>query len=387
MDNFAYHAPTAIYCGNDCLSRHRSLIRSFGTRAFIITSHFTGNCRNLALDDVTTLFAQEHISFTVCEEVEENPTVESVKAIAERIRANGPDFILSIGGGSSLDTAKAANVLLNHPASADPYEVFYHGEPCVNKRNCGVLPLLGIPTTAGSGSEVMGYAVLTRTDTHTKLRMNQLSYFDAAFLDARYIAQSPQWLLDSGAMDALAHGIEGYVNAFSQKPGRIWHDYGFELFAGYKDALLSCTLGQPHFEQMLAAATVQGMAVMQSGTTIPHGMGYPLTHFKNIPHGIASCMTIPAYLDTFRNKSDIAHILNACGFASLSELRQYVQTIVSRNVSLTVTPQEIETWTDTCFHLDTRIARHPEPISRNTIRDIYYDTLSRFIVPANRMCG
>lgn len=387
MNNFTYHAPTAIYSGNHCIYTHRSLIRSFGTKAYIITSRFTGNCRNLALEDIIAVFNETQISYELCEDVEENPTVESVKRIAKKTRRYAPDFILSIGGGSALDTAKAVNVLLKYPTSADPYDVFYHGEPCANKRSCGVLPLLGIPTTAGSGSEVMGFAVLTRTDTHTKLRMNQLSYFDAAFLDAKYIARSPQWLLDSGAMDALAHGIEGYINTFSQKSGRIWHDYGFELFAAYKDALLDCRLEQSDFEQMLLAASVQGIAVMQSGTTIPHGMGYPLTHFKGIPHGIASCMTIPAYLNTFQNRNDITHILKTCGFASLTDLDHYIRAIVDRNVSFSVTPQEIEAWTDTCFHLDIRIARHPEPISRNAIRDIYYDTLSRFITPANCLCG
>lgn len=81
-------------------------------------------------------------------------------------------------------------------------------------------------------------------------------------------------------------------------------------------------------------------------------------------------MTIPVYLNTFQNRSDITHILNTCGFAGLSEFDRYIKA-----------------WADTCFHLATRIARHPEPISRNAIRDIYYDALSRFVVPKKKLCG
>ena len=387
MQEFTYYAPTAIYFGADCLRAHRQILRQCGARGFILTSRFANGCQNLALEDAKVLLKQEGISFGVFEEVEENPTVESIQCIANQIREYVPDFLLAIGGGSALDTAKAANVLLTYPAQAEPYEVFYGDGPSGDLKSAGRLPMFGIPTTVGSGSEVMGYAVLTRTDTHTKLRMDQMSYFDAAFLDARYVVGSPQWLLDSGAMDALSHGVEGYLHVKSARPGRLWHDYGFEMFAGYRDALLSGVLTMGNFEQMLVAASVQGIGTMQSGTTIPHAMGYPLTHFKGVSHGIASVMTIPAYLELLRDTEEAQHIIMACGFSDLEEFAGYIRQIVVRNVSITVTAEELETWTDEVFALKNRLSRHRGHITRENIRQIYLQSLAPFLLAEQKACS
>lgn len=380
MKSFAYHAPTALYFDQDCLKNHIDLIKSFGKRVFIITSVFSGGAKNLALDDILLLFHEHGVENTVYDEVEENPSVESIVKAAQALRSYRPDVIFCIGGGSALDTAKAVNVLIRYPTDCDAYEVFYGNGWSLNKRSCGLLPMLGVPTTAGSGSEVMGYAVLTRSDMQTKLRMDQLSYFDAAFLDAKYIEQSPQWLLDAGAMDALAHGVEGYLNTFSCAPERLWHDYGFRLFMRYKDALRSCTLDADNFERMLAAASVQGIAVMQSGTSIPHGMGYPLTHFKNIPHGLASAITLPAYLEVFQNRELVAHVLGACGFADTEEFADYINEVCGRNITnCTISESELEQWTDACYSLGIRISRHPEPITREQILTMYEKSLKGYI--------
>lgn len=379
MNNFSYHAPTALYSGRECIKSYRRLIRSFGSRAYIITSEFEKPYRNYAFEDVIDVFREESIAYAVSSDVEENPSVECVKRITERIREFSPDFIFAIGGGSALDTAKAANVLLKYPAESDAYKVFYSGKICPNSCNTGVLPLLGVPTTGGSGSEVMGFAVLTRNDTHTKLRINQLSYFDAAFLDARYIEHSPQWLLDAGALDALAHGVEGYINKFAHPSSQIWHDYGFRLFAGYKDALHNKALSKSDFADMLTASSIQGMAVMQTGTTIPHGLGYPLTHYKDVPHGMASCVTIAAYLEHLAKPEVMQHIVRSCGFADLAEFDRYLKDIIFRNVSFTVTNDEIEQWSQE-FMLTDRTNRHPGSVTIDDIRRIYRSSLSDCII-------
>lgn len=77
--------------------------------------------------------------------------------------------------------------------------------------------------------------------------------------------------------------------------------------------------------------------LMQSGTTIPHGMGYPLTHFKNITHGIASAMTIPAFLEGLENKDYVQYVVDKCGFRNLEDLSSFIKTLVRRNVMITVT--------------------------------------------------
>lgn len=380
--NFAFHAPTGIYFGENCVNEQKRVINSFGRRAFIITSVFAPGSRNYALEDFKNLLGELGVEYCVYSDVEENPSVESIERVTRQIRSYKPDYIIAIGGGSALDTAKAANVLLTRPAMSDAYLVFYGGTMCANSCNSGKLPMLAVPTTAGSGSEVMGYAILTRADTNTKLRINQLSYFEAAFLDARYVAESPQWLLDAGAMDALAHGIEGVLNRVCSPMQRVWHEYGFRLFAQYKDALLNGSLTREQCGDMLMAASAHGMGTMQSGTTIPHGMGYPLTHFKKVTHGIASIMSAPSFLPMLHCSDEIDSMLEMCGFSGLKEFTQYINAIVRRNVNISVTRSEIEAWSDECFSLKRRIVKHVEPITRGMIRDIYLETLDPWIAGA-----
>ena len=391
MLRFSYYAPVALHVGRHILEDSADLLRNYGKRAFVITSRFAPGCRNLALEDMENVLRENSIEFLTDDEVEENPSVESIVRITNRIRSFAPDFLVAIGGGSALDTAKAANVLVAFPEGSDAYHVFYDGpmaEP--GTPSAGTLPLLGIPTTAGSGSEVAGYAVLTRRDIGTKLRMNQLSFFTDAFLDARYIEQSPQWLLDAGALDALAHGVESYFNVASNPTNQMLADAGFELFCDYKEHLLNKTLAGEDFDKMLLAASLQGMAVVQSSTTLPHAMGYPLTHDKKITHGLASCVTLAEYLRIFRdekNRKTVKSIIKKLGFANVDEFADYLANIISRNAELNVSDEEITRWCDELFANPQRIARHPEPVSRDDLQQVFTRSIHNHVYQSQRKAG
>lgn len=378
MDTLNYCAPTALYCGINCISDNAEVIRSYGSRAFVLSSRFSDNCPNLALEEIEHLLSANGCEFEVYLDAEENPTVESIVRVTQRIRDFAPDHIIAIGGGSALDTAKAANVLLSAPESSDAYKVFYGGCECVNTCSSGFLPMLAIPTTAGSGSDVMGFAILTRSDTHTKLRINQLSFFDASFLDARYVGHSPQWLLDAGAVDALAHGIEAILNVKCTPLSSLWNYYGFRLFSEFKDNLLACSLSDDDCGKMLLAASVQGMGNLQCGSTIPHGMGYALTCHKAVPHGFASIIPMAAFLRQIKTRRDtVSDILQKCGFADINEFDRYIRAIVSRNVDVSVTRGELRIWAAECAKLTPRLEAHIEPISEEEIYCIYESSLLR----------
>lgn len=379
MTTIRYCAPTAIYCLKNCLEGNSTIFSALGSRAFIITSRFAQGCPNLALDDIETVFRKLGIEYQVYSDVEENPSVESVVRVSAEIRSNKPDFIIAIGGGSALDTAKAANVLIGYPADADAYQVFYGGKDCSSVCDCGKLPMLAIPTTAGSGSDVMGFAILTRSDTNTKLRINQLSYFRASFLDARYVMDAPQWLLDAGAADALAHGIEGTLNVNSSPLSSLWINYGYTLFASFKDALIEKRLTQENCADMLLAASVQGMGNLQCGSTIPHGLGYALTHFKGVTHGIATIMVMPAFLRLFKNQRPVEDILHRCGFENLDEFELYIREIVRRNVNIRVSLKEIDEWAAECYSLKPRMDASSEKFSQEEIRRILISSLDAYI--------
>ena len=287
MSVFKYNTQTSCLCGRGCVEAYADIFLKYGHRAAILTSKFAEGCRNYALEDVQAALDKRGIEYIVIDRVMENPPVESVAELSLECEDFGTQFFIAIGGGSSIDSAKAVSLLMKYPG-VEPYEVFYGmGKPSDSLKTESDLPVFAIPTTAGTGAEVTGFACLTRSDTDTKLSMYPVVYCEAAFLDPEYICHSPNFLLHSGAMDALAHGVETYLHTSSNIINRSVAEVGFKLFAGYKDALASNTLSDDDFLNMQIAAFVMGMAFMQSSTTIPHGMGYPLSHYKRVNHGLA----------------------------------------------------------------------------------------------------
>ncbi len=381
MYSFQYYAPVALFVGRGCVAENAAVFPGRGERAFVLTSRFSEGCRNIALDDVCRVLADRGAVYSVWDAVEENPSVESIRRVSDAIIAFAPDCIIAIGGGSALDTAKAANVLINYPPEADAYAVFYGGrQDRPGDRSRGKLPLIGIPTTAGSGSEVAGYAVLTRNDLHTKQRIDQFSFFRDAFLDARYIESSPVWLLEAGALDALAHGIESALNVDSSCTSRMLTDLGFSLFCTYRDRLLAQQLHGSDFDNMLLAASVQGMAVVQASTTLPHGMGYPLTHEKGIVHGFASCVCLAEYLKSFRRPENIRtvnDVLKKTGFSDPDALGDYLGRIISRSNAPCVSRAEALAWSEAFSHNEGRMRRTPERPDLADIQRIYIRSLER----------
>ena len=378
-----YYTPTALFYGEGCVAEKLKCACSHAGKVFIITTRFVGGLHNYALDDILRALSGMGLGSYVYEDSEENPTVESIVRVARLILTSKADYIIAIGGGSALDTAKAANVLLRYPDKLDsPYELFYGGKVNHNTVDSGLLPMCAVPTTSGSGSEVMGFAILTRTDTHTKLRMNQLSYFRYAFLDPNYIRESPQWLLDAGAMDSLTHGIEGLLNRNAGPISSVWNNYGFTLFAKFKDNLLSGNLTNEDFNNMQLAGSLQGMGQMHSTTTIPHGLGYSITHFKDVTHGIANAVTTPAFLRAYSrfDSASVLSLLSKCGFSGLDEFEEYIDAIVRRNVDITVTRGEIGSWAEECFGLKPRMDALPFAFTLDDVRWVLEYALRDYIV-------
>ena len=272
-------------------------------------------------------------------------------------------------------------MLLGYPEDADPYQVFFgSGSFFGSLWPEGKLPLVGIPTTAGTGAEVTGGSVLTRADTDTKDSAFHKLYCTVTFLDGRYVEESPDFLIHTGAMDALAHGVENYVNTRSNFMTRSVADIGFKLFAEYKDNMINNCLTAEDFDKMLVAANIFGWAFGQTGTTIPHGMGYPLSHFKQLNHGLSCSITLGEYIRGFKDTSKVQHVIEACGFKDVNEFADYINEIIRRDVHIQVTHAEIDRWTADFCKLKDRFQRHPEPLTEEDIKNIYLRSLAPFIV-------
>ena len=380
MKSFRHYVATPMYFGNNVVKENKKLIGSFGKRAFILTDEFLDGCRNYALEDVIEVLEEQGIEYLVNDQVEDNPSVETCVAITKIAREFKADFMFGIGGGSAIDAAKTVGFLLAQPEDVDVYAALFSGPAFFEHLYQELeMPLVGIPTTAGTGSEVTGGAVLTRCDMDNKDTARHKLYCTVAFLDARYVRESPKFLIHTGAMDALAHGVETYINVKSNPLNRSIAAIGMDMFAQYKDRLISDSLTEEDYETMLLISNIMGQAFMQAGTCLPHGLGYPLSHHKGVNHGLSCSLTLGEWLRSFKDQSIVEPVVNMCGFASVDEMADYINEILSRDVDIEVTDEEIVAWSVQFCENPNRLSRNPEPISVEEITSIYRKSLARYI--------
>lgn len=381
MKNFRFNDQTCMFYGKNCVKENANFFKPYGDKAVIVTSKFPEGYPNKALIDVEEVFKEQGIEYLVLDGVQIDPPVEVVAAMTKEARAFGPDFLVGIGGGSSLDTCKAMGVLLDAPADSDPYEVLYRKvDPAINIKSQCSIPVMGIPTTAGTGAEVSPFAVMTRADIHTKLAIFPYVYCTVAFLDSRYIENIPPFIIHTGAFDALAHGVESYLHVKNNVMNRLFGECGFRLFSEFKDHMMTGELTEEDYEKIMLHSFVQGLAFSSTDalTTIPHGMGYPLSHIKHVNHGLSCAIFLAEYVRGFKDQSLVQPVVEMCGFKNSDEFADYCKAIIEKDVDIEVTEEELQQWTDD-FMKTGRTATNPEPLDREDIYNLYVKSLERFI--------
>ena len=381
ITDFRFHEGSPVYFGHETVKKNAELIASYGKKCYVCTTRFPKGHENAALKDFLEVCRDKGIDCLVTEDVVENPTVESCVKFTAEARAFGADFLAGIGGGSPMDTAKCVSVLLTQSEDVDAYD-FLSSHPGAAadpwRRPFECKPVICVPTTAGSGSEVTGFFVLTREDTDTKDTPKIIVFSAAALLDPKYITGAPQFIIDTGVMDALSHGIETSLNVKSNALNRAIAMIGFGLFRQVKEHVLTGELSADDYDAIMLHSCVQGIAFYQAGTLIPHGMGYYLSHHKGLNHGLACSITEGAYLKRVEPKL-VAPILEACGFDSVDDFADYVKVMTNRDVHMTVTNRECEEWAADFIKLKHRLERHPGTLTLEDIVGIYKDALSAYI--------
>lgn len=314
------HMPTKVYSETDCIWNHREEIASYGKKALLVTGRHSA-LANGSLSDVKRALADRDTSYVLFQEVEENPSVETVIKAASLGKDEGADFVIGIGGGSALDAAKAIALLIQNRDS-DP-EVLYQ------KIALRALPVVAVPTTCGTGSEVTQYAILTRHDMKTKQGISHDIFPALALVDYRYLKSAPGHIIASTALDALAHFLESYFNTRATTYSQMLCIHGMSIWSSAKDVLLTTqTVSDESLHTLLDASTYAGMAIAHTSTTIPHGASYYLTYEKNISHGFAAGTYLPSYLQLQENKKEVSMVLQMLGFPDLRDFESYIRSVV-----------------------------------------------------------
>lgn len=318
-----FQIPTRIFQEDNAVKNHGSEIAHCGKKALIVTGRSSAK-KNGALNDVETVLKEFHIQYVIFDEVEENPSVSSIMKAATLGRAEGTDFVIGIGGGSPLDAAKAIALMIQNRDCSE--EVLFE---TVSLRS---LPVIAIPTTCGTGSEVTQFAILSRADTQTKQCISHAVYPELALVDSRYLAFAPEKVIIHTAIDTLGHILESYFNNRATDYSRMLSQYAMEVWGCCVPVLCGMEATKEDYDRMMFASTLAGMAFSHTGTTLPHGLSYYLTYHKHIPHGKAVGLFLPQYLKALPEEWDVQVLmaLRALGFGSLEQFEGFINGILGK---------------------------------------------------------
>ena len=288
-----YFVPVQIYFGSRCVEANADVFQSFGKTALIVTGK--SSAKNGALQDVCSVLEKKKIRYGIFDAIEQNPSLRCVEEGGKRARAERADFLIAIGGGSPMDAAKGIAVLARQDVA--PGGLFTHAI------TGDVLPMIHIPTTAGTGSEVTPYAIFTNETEQTKKSVSSPSLFPkAAFLDARYTQDLPRDITVNTAVDALSHSVEGMFSVRSNALTDLLAEESLRILMPETEKLASGMISFASREKLLYGSMLAGMVIANTGTSPVHTMGYSLTYFDKEPHGRANGLLLPAFLKACEKK-------------------------------------------------------------------------------------
>lgn len=241
--------------------------------------------------NVTDLLEEAGLAYDIFSQVKANPTVKVVKAGIEAFKAAGADYLIAIGGGSSMDTAKAIGIIINNHEYADVTSL----EGAIDTKNPCV-PIIAVPTTAGTAAEVtINYVI---TDEEKKRKFVCVDPHDipvVAIIDAKMMSSMPKGLTASTGMDALTHAIEGYTTLGAWELTDMMHLKAIEIISrSLRKAVENDPQGR---EDMALGQYIAGMGFSNVGLGVVHGMAHPLGAFYDTPHGIANAVLLPYVME------------------------------------------------------------------------------------------
>ena len=240
---------------------------------------------------VTDVLDNADIDYEIYSEIKPNPTIENVQTGVAAFKASGADCIIAIGGGSSMDTAKAIGIIIKNPDFADVRSL--EGvAPTTNK----CVPIIAVPTTAGTAAEVTINYVITDTQKNRKMVcVDPKDIPVVAVVDPDMMSSMPKGLTAATGMDALTHAIEGYITAGAWELSDMFHLKAIEIISNsLRGAVENTPEGR---EGMALGQYVAGMGFSNVGLGIVHSMAHPLGALYDTPHGVANAIILPTVME------------------------------------------------------------------------------------------
>ena len=240
---------------------------------------------------VTDVLDNAKIVYEIYSDIKPNPTIENVQHGVAAFKASGADCIVAIGGGSSMDTAKAIGIIIENPDFADVRSL---EGVAPTKKKC--VPIIAVPTTAGTAAEVTINYVITDTEKNRKMVCVDVHDIPVvAIVDPDMMSSMPKGLTAATGMDALTHAIEGYITKGAWEMSDMFHLKAIEIISKHlRGAVENTPEGR---EGMALGQYIAGMGFSNVGLGIVHSMAHPLGALYDTPHGIANAIILPTVME------------------------------------------------------------------------------------------
>ncbi len=290
MKEFTFSVPQNIIVGKDSVSKLAQVVEKLGKKhAFLVSDPMLEKLGAVKkCEDILTGAGLLVDTFT---ETEANPSVETVdKAVAE-FKKKEADLIVALGGGSSMDVAKAVGVLARYGGSITEYEG-------ADKVPGDIVPLIAVPTTAGTGSEVTAFSVITDHSRNYKLTVFSYKLIPAyAILDPSFLTTAPASVAAACGIDAMIHALEAYISTDASPFSDAMAEKALQLIGKNIRPFVANRADEEAAVSMLTGSLFAGIAFSWARLGNVHAMSHPVSAYFNVPHGVANAVLLPTIVE------------------------------------------------------------------------------------------
>jgi len=293
MKNFNYHQSTKILFGRRRINELAEVVLNYGRKALLVTTPANIPALQLQYTKVKEILTENGIEVEHYDRVIPNPTLETITAGAKMARKSGSQVIIGLGGGSSMDAAKAISVEATHPGTSWDYLFYKTPQPDEKK----LLPVIAVSTTSGTGSQVTQVAVITNTAKRDKSALyNNILYPKVCIVDPELMLSVTEFVTATTGFDVFCHAFESTINPGTGAYVDLMAWEAISIVAEYLPRVLSDLKDIDARERMAWADTLAGLCIANAGVTLPHGMGMAIGGmYPNVAHGEALAIVYPAF--------------------------------------------------------------------------------------------
>lgn len=363
--------PTSIDFGAGALARLPEHIRRLGTRAFVVTD--PGMITLPVYGELTRVLNEAGIAWSMSSEISPNPVATECEAVGATLRASGADVVIGFGGGSAIDGAKGVALMATHEGDIVSYDDALGG---YDRIRSDVAPIIAIPTTAGTGSEVGRSTVVVDPKTRRKVVIFSPHLLPTvALIDPELMMGMPRWLTAATGFDALTHNLEALTATGYHPPADGIALEGVALALEH----LQTACDSPHdlaAREAMAMSAMMGATAFQKGLGAAHSLAHPLGTLAHVHHGLANAIVLPYVVAFNRDAAKDAYALveRRCGLSmSLVDTLIALKERIGIPRTLTeagVDPGLLEALSDQAV-LDGCHESNPRPCSREDLRALY----------------